>query len=53
MLTKRRERMIAVEKAMREQQYHIEVSKRGAIAILAFFAGVGFLVGFIIEKVAL
>ncbi len=53
MLSRRREREIQMQEAMKAQAYRIEASKRGAIAVLAACAGLGFLVGFIAERIAL
>lgn len=52
MLTKRRARMIQMQTAIEQQAYRIEASRRGAIAVLAFFASVGFLAGYFLGEVA-
>ncbi len=46
-LSKRRERMIQLRKATEQQQYRIDASRRGAIAVLAFFGAIGFLSGWL------
>lgn len=51
MLTKRRAREINMQTAMRQQMVRVEASKRGAIAVLAFFGALGFLVAFMTARV--
>lgn len=45
MLTKRRERLLAMQRAMHAQAYRQVASKRGAIAVLVGCGAVGTIIG--------